>query len=684
MPSKSRGGLSKREVAAQKAKSTKISSPVKKTSSTRSVASGYSDPTLAAEMNPVGATINPGRQNQPLVINDSGPLLPGQKRSNAKTDNKSSNNSKSSSSNNTKAVTPITVSGGAKVNTGGPIVGGAVIPSIPKPIGSISQGSSGLSGIFADIGKMWGNNGLNQASPNAFLTDSQRQSNINKSLGIEGAQAAGPSALGLALAKGSIPDSPTGYGPNGEEYYHGYDPAVNGPSILRSDFATPGTDFSRPGSESAYLTGVSPVDYGQQARKTQTAFGSSPVNPVTGATVPRRVATAGSTISSGALRTPRAVASPYIAPTPVDYTQSVPQASFEPDMTPVDSGQSGTRRRFLGNGILSNGIASNGKLDSGFDGASFGLNPMDTEENLLNQLLGIPTAQAQEMPQSPFSFDQVTPMSAFQQSFANGGLTLDQGGTLPQEYTIPSNPVTNRGSNAPAPAQVNTQNPGGSTNGGVTQQYAQGATGGSPLEGYYSQAQKGLKAQEKAQKKALNELLKSIRNQYKTQQESGLSELAKSKQQDLLKLSGLFSFANQDPNSEQRIQYETRLADDSARQQADFLAKLAAAQSQEESGARQGYQKEIANLADRRSQMQLELAKLLEDARQQQMNRSGKGVAAEKNDSLTYLGDDANGNPVYWNNRTKQQFVGSGLTRKSADPFAALLGGLGLNGTTPQ
>lgn len=628
MASKSRGGFSKREVAAQKKAKPKVST---RAAAAKSSSKGYSDPTLAAEMNPVGATINPGRQNQPLVVNDSGPLQQGQKRSSAKTDNKGSSKSSSSKK-------PSLLAGGlfgtpsVSADTGPKEINITPIATGKNTLGKFLTGARAAASVLPGMGTLRNVGDLNISERLGFNT---------KDYGM------------------SIPTDETG-------------------AVLGVQDQGIVNDIVRENS------GVLPddaVDLLQQGRNRQKArsvfqdegFGAasqfvnnSPTNSTT--------------------RTPRAVAGGY---TPAPQASYQPESQVTPyrpelDFTPTSQGQPGTQRRFLGNGYLSNGIASNGKLDSGFDGASFGVNPMDTEENLLNQLLGIPTAQAQEMPQAPFSFDQVTPMSAFQQSFANGGLTLDQGSTLPQEYTIPSNPVTNRGSNAPAPAQVNTQNPGGSTNGGVTQQYAQGATGGSPLEGYYSQAQKGLKAQEKAQKKALNELLKSIRNQYKTSQESGLSELAKSKQQDLLKLSGLFSFANQDPNSEQRIQYETRLADDNARQQADFLAKLAAAQSQEESGARQGYQKEIANLADRRSQMQLELAKLLEDARQQQMNRSGKDVAAEKNDSLTYLGDDANGNPVYWNNRTKQQFVGSGLTRKSADPFAALLGGLGLNGTTPQ
>lgn len=44
-----------------------------------------------------------------------------------------------------------------------------------------------------------------------------------------------------------IADAPTGYGPDGQTYFNDYNPAEDGGSIFRSDFATPGTDYSRPG-----------------------------------------------------------------------------------------------------------------------------------------------------------------------------------------------------------------------------------------------------------------------------------------------------------------------------------------------------------------------------------------------------------------------------------------------------
>lgn len=650
--------LSSREQAAKKAggalnySTGKISVPVKKTAttkSTKSVAPLEGAGPLLPGQTRVANSYGGGSQ-----LYGAGPLLPGQTRVEGSYTG-GSNNSKPSSSNRVKAATPVSFSPikrPASANNNDTI-------SAPKPTNFFSD-------LMGKIGQAWLNNGLSQSAPGTFLSDKQRQDNINAGLGIETANA-GTSELGLALQKGSTPDQPTGYGPNGEIYYNNFDPSSEGASLFASDFATPGTNFSRPGSETAYNQGTSPVDYGIQQRAAAAAYGSrpTPFAPPTQTNISRtpRPITGGTDISSSYAPRVTATQSPQI-----DYSTLLSLAdTARVDESPASNGQPGTRRQFLGNGVLSNGMASNGKLDSGFDGASFGVNPMDTEENLLNQLLGINTAQAAEMPQTMESFGMTeTPVSAFQQSFAQGGLSgSNPFAQSPQRIQQQLNPT-----NVPtAPTIRPTQQPTAD----VTQQYAQGATGGSPLEGYYNQAQKGLKSQEKAQKKALNELLKSIRNQYKTQQESGLSELAKSKQQDLLKLSGLFSFANQDPNSEQRIQYETRLADDNSRQQADFMAKLAAAQAQEESGARQNYQKELGSLADKRSNMQLELAKLLEDARQSQLARSSK-VSTPKTGSFTQVGvNPQTGSPIYRNFTTGEQWEGTGMQDKY-DPFAAWMG----------
>lgn len=330
--------------------------------------------------------------------------------------------------------------------------------------------------------------------------------------------------------------------------------------------------------------------------------------------------------------------------------------------------------------MLSNGAFNNGQGDYGFQGTMTGDNTLD-EQSLINQLLGVNTAQAAEMPQT-MDFSQQTPASAFQQSFAQGGLS---GANPYGTYQQPVSQVNPTNQAPQAPPRV--QNPGGGQGGGVAQQYAQGATGGSPMEGYYKQQQKGYSAQEKAQKKALKELIKSIKSQYGTKQTEGTAQLEKSKQEDLLKLSGLFNFANQDPNSEQRIQYEQRANQDYAGQLTDFLSKLAAAQGQEVSQAKQGYQGKLADIAQQRNATALEIAKLQQAQQEAAQRGRGKAPASPKfqyaydnNGQVTgtYTSDDA-GN-VYFN-PVDTPFQAK---PKSSNLIEQLFGGgVNLNGTSP-
>lgn len=389
-------------------------------------------------------------------------------------------------------------------------------------------------------------------------------------------------------------------------------------------------------------------------------------------------------------RTPKVI--PGYSPTQISGVQNYSpstqisqgtEQNFTPaqDFTPIVQEQPGTQRRFLGNGMLSNGMASNGAGNYGIQGSLTGTG-LD-EQTLLNQLLGIPTAQAQEV--QDFGTTEVSPQefqSTFQNAFASGGLS----GTNPfaqASFGQPSsfNPTNQVQTNANQSPQITQRsNPGGSQSGGVAQQYSQGETGGSPLEGYYKKQQKGYSAQEKAQKKALNELLKSIKSQYSNEEAQGTTKLEKSKQEDLLKLSGLFNFANQDPNSEQRIQYQNRLSQDYATQLTDYLQQISQQRGQAISQAKQGYQGQLADIAQQRNASSLELMKLQQQLQSDALDRASKGSSGgtQKAGSITYIGNDASGNPVYYNSTTGQQQSYPGVTRPSSNPLAALFGQLGM------
>lgn len=315
--------------------------------------------------------------------------------------------------------------------------------------------------------------------------------------------------------------------------------------------------------------------------------------------------------------------------------QVSPDLTPQPDFTPITQEQPGTNRQFLGNGALSSGQFNNGQGNYGIQGNLTGTGGALDEQSLLNQLLGIPTAQAQEMPQASFNQSQMSPdqfNNTFSSAFASGGLS----GNSPFASYQPQasfNPPTQQTNIAPSPQVARQSNPGGSQSGVVAQQYSQGETGGNPALDYQKQSLKGFSQQEKAQKRALNELLKSIKNQYSTKEKSGLTDLNKAKQEDLLKLSGLFSFANQDPDSEQRIQYEQRANQDYAKQQADFLAQLASAQSQDISVAKQGYNKELAGIASQRNAVQEKISQMLYQAQQDALSRQSSGSRGGSNKS---------------------------------------------------
>lgn len=322
---------------------------------------------------------------------------------------------------------------------------------------------------------------------------------------------------------------------------------------------------------------------------------------------------------------------------------------LQQDNTPVNNGQSGTQRQFLGNGMLSNGMASNGKLDSGLDGLSMGA-PMSEEESLLNQLLGIKSAQAAEMPQTMSSFGmQNTPVSPY------AGAMSIPGQATPSWAT---SPIGNGGEQRQI-TQNRTPQP---TN--TAAQFSQGATGGNssanPMLDYQNKAMKGFSQQEKAQKKALDELIKSIKSQYSTSQTTGINDLNTAKQQDLLKLSGLFSFANQDPNSEQRVQYEQRANQDYAKQQGDFIAKLAAAQQQDISGANQGYQSKLADIMSQRNNAQYNIAQLLQKA-QDDARSSGTSGTNKNQTAIQALLNRAANMPSGGREYAQQQATAMGL-----------------------
>jgi hypothetical protein len=305
---------------------------------------------------------------------------------------------------------------------------------------------------------------------------------------------------------------------------------------------------------------------------------------------------------------------------------------YQPDPSPVVTNQS-TTRRFLGNGSpMSNGAFSNGKGYTGLEGATLGMDTQgeDSETNLINQLLGINTAQASEMPQQP--------MNAFQSLYNQNPIMQASQRINDQAYMSQNTSPAFRGDTTPR-----------STGGGYTGG-SQGQGGGmapqvNPAQAQYESAIKGYGSQardtEKAYKRALASMLKGIEAEYAQSQTEGTETLGKSKEEDLLKLSGLFNFANQDPNSEQRMQYQQRTNNDYATQLTDLLSKLTASKNKDILSAKSGNQQQMNSALDQissaKNSAKQNLAQLLYQMQNDQVSRQAKSYGGSPKVANTKL-----------------------------------------------
>lgn len=274
-----------------------------------------------------------------------------------------------------------------------------------------------------------------------------------------------------------------------------------------------------------------------------------------------------------------------------------------------------TQRRFLGNGLLAKGTYGNGSGDYGMEG-TFGDNQLSEEDSLLRDLFGIPTAKAAET-----SFLTQPNTNAFGLPYTgysaqNGGMSTRYGVDTPPTFA-PKN-TSNEDYESDATGGYKPQATGGSGNGGVAQQYAQ--QGENPQEKYYKEAIKNAK-------KVMEEQIRAIKKQYGVSEESGVNALNKQKQEDLNALNARFSFGlNQDPNSEQAMQYAQRTSNDYAGQLSDFLSKLSASRTQDISSAKQNYYTQ-------KNSAQEKLAQLMASLEEARINNAKKlssaGTTAE-------------------------------------------------------
>lgn len=576
MSSKSRGGLSKREFAA-------ASKPkVTKSTSTRSAAKPKSVAPL------VGA--GPLLPGQSRVAPLAGPSLPGKvkpgyydysnnsvnltgykepsTRELASKSQSKSGSSKSSGLSGGKSVSFGDSNGGSKTNIQ-KALGNGLSLSTPKSTPA-NKGGSGIldllknagAGLMRSFGEANVNRSLGLASDNAFLTDSQRRDNFNKFANINDANAQeedGMSALGIALRKGSQPDIPTGYGDNGEIFFNGAKPRE---TFLKSDFATPGTNFSRPGSEQAYSRGEDP----RLSNK-----GSFGVPLAVTSTAPRQA--------------------PYTPPKQPEYT--VPQ-EIRSDESPE----------------------------------------IQTENN-----------------------------PAIQEVLA----ALETQNQFPQDGSMQYQTSTRGNASGRGSGMFGT---------------GKGVQGDDP---YIKELRKAYSSNggEKWLRKQFDELIKSLDPTYAQMQKEGEDALQAQLLNNNTQLASVMN-ANNVGDSEQRAQLMAGQQRDTQTALGNLLAKLATAKAGDVSQYKQQYATQRGQLEERNQSNAQRLMEQIQQYRNQQAEQEYKYAAlagrggTQKAGSITYMGNDANGNPVYYNTTTGQRVVGSGLTRKNSNPLeeamAALLG----------
>jgi hypothetical protein len=204
-----------------------------------------------------------------------------------------------------------------------------------------------------------------------------------------------------------------------------------------------------------------------------------------------------------------------------------------------------------------------------------------------------------------------------------------QGSLMPQNMT-------------PVPQSMRNQYLGGANNIGQGTGQTQSAPMESQMGGYQDmyadtydtsgyddqlkQAKRFQKEQEKALKKQYEALIRGLDPQYAQYQTEATGELDKAKQQDLLSLAGAFSFANSDPNDEQRAQYQTRTTQDYGNQLSALLNKIQQAKAQEIAQ----YQNQRAGATqDLRSNMYNQMQSI-EEAKQTARMRAAEALQAAR------------------------------------------------------
>lgn len=316
-------------------------------------------------------------------------------------------------------------------------------------------------------------------------------------------------------------------------------------------------------------------------------------------------------------------------------------------------------------------------------------NPVDQTRG--NNPFGVPTANAAELNYTPDNYRQ----NKSEEKNYSSQYDLPEAPTQ-EEITQQQNELYGNIEQAPidqAPPQVTRQVRGSGM-------FGTGKGVGNPAGGqddpYIKELRKAYSSNggEKWLRKQFEELIAALDPTYAQMQKEGTDALNAQLNNDNIKLASVMN-ANNTGDSEQRAQLMAQQQQGTQTALGNLLAKLAQNKAQDVSG----YKSQMADkMGQYRSQQQSNQQRLMEQIQQYRQRQedqayknaslAGRGNTPQKAGTLSYLGDDANGNPVYYNTTTGERTTEAGLKRKQSNPLeeamAALLGQGGGGGQQVQ
>jgi hypothetical protein len=281
-----------------------------------------------------------------------------------------------------------------------------------------------------------------------------------------------------------------------------------------------------------------------------------------------------------------------------NYTPNALEKAYQ---SPQIQSDNATVQKMGGRGNFATGEYANGAGNYGFDaGATYGGGQKNNGNTIWDEIKmaigGIPTANAQEIPQNYASTPRITENQWNQMV---GGDNFNR--NILSEYPL-QNSQENQGN-----SQVNSQ---------LNQGYGGGVSGADKQtqalqQSYIQQQMKDLGKQGKSQKKALADLISSIKDEYNKAVQQGTDTMNKNEGQDLLQQNAAFAGAGSDSNDPQLQQYRERMQNDYGTQLSQMLDNLSTQKNKSIKSGNSSYQDSMNTIDSSKKAAKYRLAMLL-------------------------------------------------------------------------